>query len=68
MTKCIWGKGVTQKFLISHHTHTHMFNGLFSRTVWVSRHQKGRPFWSKRWVAVASAGPCANHLYHTPDR
>ena len=28
------------------HTHTHtMFNGLFSRTTWVSLHQKGEPFW-----------------------
>jgi len=27
------------------HTYTHMFNGLFSRTTWVSRHQKGKPFW-----------------------
>jgi len=26
-------------------THTHTFNGLFSRTTWVSRHQKGKPFW-----------------------
>jgi len=23
----------------------HPFNGLFSRTAWVSRHQKGKPFW-----------------------
>jgi len=23
----------------------HPFNGLFSRTSWVSRHQKGKPFW-----------------------
>ena len=22
-----------------------MFNGLFSRTTWVSQHQKGKPFW-----------------------
>jgi len=22
-----------------------MFNGLFSRTAWVSLHQKGKPFW-----------------------
>jgi len=22
-----------------------MFNGLFSRTTWVNRHQKGKPFW-----------------------
>ena len=26
-------------------SHTHTFNGLFSRTTWVSRHQKGKPFW-----------------------
>ena len=23
----------------------HLFNGLFSRTIWVSRHQKGKPVW-----------------------
>jgi len=23
----------------------HPFNGLFSRTIWLSRHQKGKPFW-----------------------
>jgi len=23
----------------------HLFNGLFSRTTWASRHQKGKPFW-----------------------
>jgi len=23
----------------------HLFNGLFSRTTWVSRHQKNKPFW-----------------------
>jgi len=50
----------------------HSFNGLFSTTTWVSRHQKSRTimvkpicfYWSKRqWVAVASAGPYANlHL------
>jgi len=30
----------------------HLFNGLFSRTTLVGRHQKGKPFWiywSKRW-------------------
>ena len=26
-------------------THTHTFNGLFSRTAWLSWHQKGKPFW-----------------------
>jgi len=23
----------------------HPFNGVFSRTTWVSRHHKGKPFW-----------------------
>ena len=27
------------------HTDTHTFNDLSSRTTWVSRHQKGKPFW-----------------------
>jgi len=27
------------------HTHIHTFNGVFSRTTWVSRHQKGKQFW-----------------------
>jgi len=27
------------------HTHTHTLNSLFSRTTWVSWHQKGKPFW-----------------------
>jgi len=27
------------------YTYIHTFNGLFSRTTWVSRHQKGKPFW-----------------------
>jgi len=26
------------------HTNIHMFKGLFSRTTWVSRHKKGKPF------------------------
>jgi len=26
-------------------THTHTFNSLFSRTTWISRYQKGKPFW-----------------------
>jgi len=42
----------------------HPFNGLFSRTTWVSQHQKGKPF----WVAVESAGPYANHLHLAPAR
>jgi len=49
------------------------FNGLFSRTTWVSRHQKGKPFWiftgaRDDGVETASAGPYANRLHLTPDR
>jgi len=37
----------TENYIIERltHTHTHTFNGLFSRTSWESRHQKGKPFW-----------------------
>jgi len=50
----------------------HLFNGLFEAT-WVSWHQKGRTildFTEARdvGVAVASAGPYANHLHPAPDR
>ena len=34
------------------HTHTQTFNGLFSRTTWVGRYQKDKPFWillKQRW-------------------
>ena len=48
------------------------FNGLFSRTTWVSQYQKWKNqsgfYWSKRQsVAVASAGPHAS-LHLAPDR
>jgi len=54
-------------------TKLHPFNGLFPRTTWVSRHQNGKPFWKllaqvMMGVAVASAGPYANHLHLAPDR
>ena len=53
-------------------TTLHPFNGLFSRKNWVSRHQKGKPFWillqREDEVAVTSAGPYANHLHLAPDR
>jgi len=45
----------------------YMFNGLFSRTTWVGRHQKGKPFLDGG-VAMASAGPYGNHLHLAPDR
>jgi len=46
---------------------------VFSRTIWVSRHQKGYTsldFNEARddGVAVESAGPYANHLHLTVDR
>ena len=46
----------------------HPFNGLFSTTTWVSRYQKGKPFWilleqEMMGVAVASAGPYADYLH-----
>jgi len=49
------------------------FNGLFSRTTWVSWHQKGKTLWilweqEMMGVAVASAGPYANHLHLAADR
>jgi len=48
----------------------HLFNGLFSKTTWVSQHQKGKPFWilleQDDEVAVASAGPYAIHLHLAP--
>jgi len=51
----------------------HLFNGLFSRTIWVRQHQKGRTildFSEARddGMAVASAGPYANHLHLAPDK
>ena len=54
-------------------TAPHPLNGLFSRTTWVSRHQKGKPFWilleqEMMGVALASAGPYANHFHLAPDR
>jgi len=33
------------KRIIYIHTYIHTFNRLFSRTTWVSLHQKGKPFW-----------------------
>jgi len=49
------------------------FKGLFSRTIWVSQYQKGKPFWIKMrqemmGMAMASAGPHANSLLFATDR
>jgi len=53
-------------------TQTGRFSGLFSRTTWINRHQKGKiilDFNGGRddGVAVASAGPYADYLYLAPD-
>jgi len=52
------------------HTHTHTFNGPFSKTTQVSWYQKGKPIWillkRETVVAVASAGPYAS-LHLAPD-
>ena len=54
----------------------HQFNGLFSRTTWVSRYRKGKTSVDLNearadggfWDAVASAGPHANNLHLAGDR
>jgi len=53
----------------------HPFNGLFSRTTWVSWYQKSKTSLDLNeardngvWDAVASAGPYANNLHLAPDR
>jgi len=55
------------------YTRLHPFNGLRSTTTCVTRHQKGEPIWifneaRDDGVAVAPAGPYANHLHLGPDR
>jgi len=54
-------------------TERHLLNGLFSRTTWISRQQKGKTildFSEARddGVAEASAAPYANHLHLAPER
>jgi len=58
-------RGIKIKY---HKIDRHPFNGLFSRTMWASWHQKGQTnldFNEAREVglAVASAVPHANHLH-----
>ena len=56
-------------------TTLHPFNGLFSRTTWVSWYQKDKTSLDLNkarddevWDAVASAGPYANNLHLASDR
>jgi len=54
------------------------FNGLFSRTTWISRYQKGTTSLDLNdarddgvllgWQWLASTGPHANNLHLAPDR
>jgi len=46
----VWYKHTCEITDILYNTHTCMFNGLFSRTTSVSRHQKGTPFWILKWL------------------
>jgi len=54
-------------------TSKYSFNGVFARTTWLSQHYKGKTildFDGARddGVAVAPAGPYANHLHLASDR
>jgi len=44
----------------------HLFDGLFSRTTWVSRYHKSKTI-PRYWDTVTSAGPYANNLHLAPD-
>ena len=39
------GREAVKCLCVCTHTHTPPFNGLFSRTTWVGRYQKDKPFW-----------------------
>jgi len=60
---------LTATFTWDTHTHTHAFNGLVSRTTWVSWHQKGKPFWillkQEMMGGSGISWPYASHLHHT---
>jgi len=52
-------------------TDRHPFNGLLYKTTWVSGTRQVKPIWilmNQEMMAVASAGPYANHLHLVPDR
>jgi len=59
---------------MTHHSlDRHSFNGLFSRTTWVSWYHNDKTILDfnearDNGVTVASAGPYANHLHLAPDR
>ena len=45
------------------HTHTQTFNGLFSRTTWVGRYQKDKPFWILlKWETTGWQWHQPNHM------
>ena len=47
--------------LVTTTTTLHPFNGFFSRTTWVSRHQKGKPFWIFLSICKSFA-PCSRQI------
>ena len=64
---------INKAFTYTHTLDTQMFNGLFSRTTWVVRYQKDKPFWillkqemmGWQWHQLNHN---ANHLHLAPDR
>jgi len=61
--------------LVTNSTILHPFNGLFTRTTWVSQYQKGKNSLDLNEArydgvldAVTSAGPYANNVHLAPDR
>jgi len=61
--------------MIAYQLPLYPFNGLFSRTTWISRYQKVKPVWIKMRQemmgfgdTMASAGPYANNLHLVSDR
>ena len=55
-------------FLVSTHTHTHPFNGLFSRTTQVSRYQKVKTTVSGSGLswAICKSAPCSRQITTHP--
>jgi len=66
---------VTLSYAVYYSTNTTPVNGIFSRTTWVNRYQKGKTSLDLDEarvdgvvVAVASAGPYANNQHLAPER
>jgi len=58
-------------YTVHYYKTVYPFNGLFSRTTWVSWHQKGKPFWIlmkqemmswQCWTICKSSAPCFRQI------